>query len=200
MARISARATPQNWGWSHQAAQPSIRNMTNIASFLPDEASKAASQAVAGTRMTPGVVSALDGPTLSGPESAGALSLLHTTFVSDDGAQRAYRNFATMKEDFRTRPGFLRWLTFNDGPHGYALGLWRSPDDVTSFIAGAAHQSMVREQHDWPFEHSQFAGIWAAHSVGRRMLYCEHCGTATAAPTASCSRCAAPLHDPFSAE
>ena len=171
--------------------------MTNINSFPPDETSKAASQAVPGTRITPGLVSALDGPTPAGPEAAGALTLLHTTFTSDDGAQRGYRNFATMKADFRARPGFLRWLTFNDGPHGYALGLWRDPDDVTAFIAGAAHQAMAREQRERPFEHSQFAGIWAAHTVGRRMLYCERCDTATAAPTASCSGCAAPLHDPF---
>lgn len=173
--------------------------MTKIDSFPPDATSKAASQAVPGTRITPGVVSALDGPTLAGPEAAGALTLLHTTFISDDGAQRAYRNFATMKEDFRTRPGFLRWLTFNDGPHGYALGLWRNPDDVAAFIAGAAHQGMVREQRERPFEYSQFAGIWAAHTVGHRNLYCERCGSATAAPTTSCSGCAAPLHDPFSA-
>lgn len=174
--------------------------MTTIASFPPDAASKAASHAVSGTRITPGIVSALDGPTPAGPEEAGALTLLHTTFVTDDGAQRAYRNFAHMKEDFRARPGFLRWLTFNDGPHGYALGLWRSPDDVTTFVAGAAHQAMVREQRDRPFEHSQFAGIWAAHAVGRRMIYCERCGTATAAPAARCSRCRASLHDPFAAE
>lgn len=174
--------------------------MTKIDSFPPDEISKAASQTVSGTRITPGVVSALDGPTLAGPEAAGALTLLHTTFVSNDGAQRAYHNFATMKEDFRTRPGLLRWLTFNDGPHGYALGLWRSPNNVTAFVAGAAHQAMVGEQHQQPFEHSQFAGLWTAHTVGHRMLYCEKCGTATAAPTANCSGCAAPLHDPFSAE
>lgn len=173
--------------------------MTKIDSFPPDETSKTASHAVPGTRITPGAVSALDGPTLAGPEAAGALTLLHTTFTSDEGAQRAYRNFATMKADFHTRPGFLRWLTFNDGPHGYALGLWRKVDDVTTFIAGVAHQAMVREQRDRPFEYSQFAGIWAAHAVGRRMLYCEPCGTATAAPTANCSGCAAQLHDPFSA-
>ena len=172
--------------------------MMEIDSFPPDETSRIASLAVPGTRITPGVVSALDGPTLAGPEAAGALTLLHTTFVSDEGAQRGYRNFATMKEDFRTRPGFLRWLTFNDGPHGYALGLWRSPDDVTAFIAGAAHQAMVREQRENPFEHSQFAGIWAAHTVGRRTLYCAQCGAAAAAPTASCSQCSAPLPDPFS--
>ncbi|MDP9164988.1 MAG: hypothetical protein M3O32_02815 [Actinomycetota bacterium] len=171
--------------------------MTSINSFPPDETSKAASQAVPGTRITAGVISALDGPRLAGPEAAGALTLLHTTFTSDEGAQRGYRNFATIKEDLRTRPGFLRWLTFNDGPHGYALGLWRNPDDVRAFIAGAAHQSMVREQRERPFEYSQFAGIWAAHTLGRRTLYCEQCGIATAAPASSCSGCAAPLHDPF---
>ena len=71
-----------------------------------------------------------------------------------------------MKEDFRSRPGFLRWLTFNDGPHGYALGLWRTTEDVEAFVAGSAHRAMVREQRERPFEYSQFAGVWAAHSVG----------------------------------
>ena len=168
-----------------------------ISSFPPDDASKTASQAVPGTRITPGVVSALDGPVLAGPERAGALTLLHTTFADSEGAQRAYRNFAEIKQDFRIRPGFLRWLTFNDGPHGYALGLWRTTDDVEQFVAGAAHQAMVREQRERPFEYSQFAGVWAAHTVGRRVLYCDQCHAATAAPDATCSACSNPLDDPF---
>lgn len=45
-------------------------------------------QAVRGTRYTPGIVSALDGPALAGPERAGALTLLHTTFADDAGAAR----------------------------------------------------------------------------------------------------------------
>jgi heme-degrading monooxygenase HmoA len=147
--------------------------------------------------VTPGVVTALDGPSAAGPEQAGALTLLHTTFADDDGAQRGYRNFAGMKEGFRSMPGFLRWLTFNDGPHGYALGLWRTPEDVAAFVAGAAHQAMVREQRDRPFEHSQFAGVWSAHTVGRRMIYCGECGVATAAPTTSCASCNSALEDPF---
>jgi heme-degrading monooxygenase HmoA len=171
--------------------------MTQINSFAPDETSRAASQAVPGTRFTPGVVTALDGPSLAGPEAAGALTLLHTTFVSDAGAQRGYQNFATMKADFRTRPGFLRWLTFNDGPHGYALGLWRDPDDVAAFVSGAAHQAMVREQRERPFENSQFAGVWTAHTIGRRSLFCTRCGSGTPTPTTQCSRCSGPLHDPF---
>ena len=170
-----------------------------IASFPPNDASKAASAAVPGTRMTPGVVSALDGPSTAGPENAGALTLLHTTFTSNESAQRGYRNFAGVKDDFRTMPGFLRWLTFNDGPHGYALGLWRTPQDVAAFVAGTAHQAMVREQRERPFEHSQFAGVWTAHGVGRRMIYCAQCGVATQAPTTACSACHATLDDPFHA-
>lgn len=34
----------------------------------------------------------------------------------------ATANFAAINEDFCDR-GVLRWLTFDDGPHGYALGL-----------------------------------------------------------------------------
>jgi heme-degrading monooxygenase HmoA len=143
------------------------------------------------------VVSALDGPVLAGPEAAGALTLLHTTFVSSEGAQRGYRNFATMKDDFRSRPGLVRWLTFNDGPHGYALGLWRSTDDVEEFVAGAAHQAKVREQRERPFEYSQFAGVWAAHRVGRRSLYCDRCHAATPAPAPACAACDNALDDPF---
>ncbi len=170
---------------------------SRIGSFPPDDASKAAAMSVPGTRITPGVVSALDGPVPAGPEAAGALTLLHTTFADSDGAQRGYRNFATMKEDFRTRPGFLRWLTFNDGPHGYALGLWRTTDDVEAFVAGSAHRAAAREQRERPFEYSQFAGVWAAHSVGRRVLYCERCRAATAVPADVCSSCSNPLDDPF---
>ncbi len=177
--------------------QTENHDATTIASFPPDDASKAASQAVPGTRMTPGMVGALDGPRRAGPEQAGALSLLHTTFASSAGAQRGYQNFARMKEGFRHREGFLKWLTFNDGPEGYALGLWRSPEDVEAFVRGSAHQDMVREQRSRPFEYSQFAGVWAAHALGRRTLYCERCGTATAAPATACSACANPLDDPY---
>lgn len=173
------------------------RAFMTISSFPPDDASKAASMAVPGSRMTPGVVSALDGPVTGGPEQAGAITLLHTTFSSDEGAQRGYRNFARMKEGFRTDPGFLRWLTFNDGWHGYALGLWRTPEAVAAFVANTAHQDMVKEQRELPFEHSQFAGIWTAQALGRRMIYCPGCGAATAAPTSECSTCRGSLQDPF---
>ena len=200
----TGRRTPWNWGWFSAAPRTTVVAMTQvhdhvagIGVYPPDEESRAAAQAVPGTRVTPGAVTALDGPELAGPEAAGALTLLHTTFANNGGAQRAYRNFATVKHDFRSRPGFLRWLTFNDGPHGYALGLWRTTDDVAAFLAGGAHQSMVREQRERPFEYSQFAGVWAAHRMGRRMLYCPRCNVPTAAPARYCRNCNLALDDPF---
>jgi hypothetical protein len=168
-----------------------------IGVFSPDEESKKALAGVAGTRLTPGVVSALDGPTDAGPERAGALTLLHTTFADDIGAQRGYRNFARIKSEFRYLPGFLRWLTFNDGPHGYALGLWRGVADVEEFVRSEAHRAMAREQRQRPFEYSQFAGVWTAHTVGRRVLYCERCQHPSAVPTSACTHCGHPLRDPF---
>ena len=168
-----------------------------IGVFPPDEESKKALAEVEGTRLTPGVVSALDGPTLAGPERAGALTLLHTTFADSEGAQRGYRNFSAIKADFCYLPGFLRWLTFNDGPHGYALGLWRGVADVQAFVRSDAHRAMVREQREHPFEYSQFAGVWAAHTLGRRVLYCDRCQRPTAAPTAACGHCGIAVYDPF---
>ena len=168
-----------------------------VAAFPPDETSRAAQQAVAGSRTTAGVVTALDGPDPAGPEAAGALTLLHTTFADDAGAQRGYRNFAAIKASFQTRSGFIRWLTFNDGAHGYGLGLWRTVDDVVDFVRSEAHQAMAREQHDRPFEYSQFAGIWTAHRVGPRTIYCEHCHRPNRAPLDTCASCGERLDDPF---
>lgn len=171
--------------------------MVTIGAFPPDEESRVAQAAVPGARVTPGVVGALDGPAPAGPEAAGALTLLHTTFADDVGAQRGYRHFAAIKHDFRGRSGFLRWLTFNDGPHGYALGLWRSVEDVLDFVGGDAHRAMVREQRARPFEYSQFAGVWAAHTVGHRTLYCPRCAHPTVAPATACGSCGDPLYEPF---
>jgi heme-degrading monooxygenase HmoA len=171
--------------------------MATAGSYPPDEDSMKALHATPGTRVTPGAVSGLDGDAPGGPETAGALSLVYSAFADDAGAQRGYRNFAAMKTAVRAAPGFIRWLTFVDGPNTYALGFWRSADDVAQFARGDSHRSMVREQRDEPFEYSQFAGIWAAHTIGSRTLSCPQCQHATAAPTSRCDECGEPLDDPF---
>jgi heme-degrading monooxygenase HmoA len=170
--------------------------MATVGVFPPNEASRAANAAIP-TRYTPGVVTAIDGPQRLGPEAAGALTLLHVTFASDENAQRGYREFAAIKPAFCSRPGFIRWLTFSDGVDTYTLGLWRSHEDVMDFLRSDAHRAAAKAQRTDRFEYSQFAGVWAAHSVGARTLYCEHCGKANVAPVDVCAGCQSALDDTF---
>jgi len=164
--------------------------------FPPNEASRAANAGIP-TRFTPGVVVAIDGPERLGPEAAGALTLLHVTFANDENAQRGYQEFAAIKPAFCSLPGFIRWLTFTDGVDTYTLGLWRSPDDVMGFLRSDAHRAAAKAQRMDGFEYSQFAGVWAAHSVGARTIHCEQCGHANVAPAAACAGCGGVLDDTF---
>lgn len=154
-------------------------------------------QVLPARRMTPGAVGALDGPGNLGPEHAGALTLTFAAFADEDSAQRGYRHFTDMQRAMLGADGFLRWLTFSDGPHGYGLGLWGTAEQAAAFVRGAAHRAAVVAQHDQPFEYSQFAGIWTAHTIGRRTLTCPRCAERNVAPTARCSRCEEPLDDGF---
>jgi heme-degrading monooxygenase HmoA len=170
--------------------------MTTVGVFPPNEASRAANAATP-TRYTPGVVAAIDGPARLGPEAAGALTLLHVTFANDENAQRGYREFAAIKPAFCGLPGFIRWLTFSDGVDTYTLGMWRSPEDVMDFVRSDVHRAAAKAQRRDHFEYSQFAGVWAAHSLGARTLYCEQCGKATVAPARVCAGCDRALDDTF---
>jgi heme-degrading monooxygenase HmoA len=164
--------------------------------YPPNEVSRAANAGIP-TRVTAGVVTAIDGPQRLGPESAGALTLLHVTFADDDDAQRGYREFAAIKPSFCSLPGFIRWLTFSDGVDTYTLGLWRSVEDVMAFVRSDAHRAAARAQQQDGFEYSQFAGVWAAHTIGTRTLHCERCRAAVIAPARACTNCGNPLDDSF---
>jgi heme-degrading monooxygenase HmoA len=170
--------------------------MATVSTFPPDPATMAAAPPIP-TRFTPGVVIAIDGPQRLGPESAGALTLLHVTFADNDSAQRGYREFGAIKPNFCGLPGFIRWLTFNDGVDTYTLGLWRSVDDVTNFVRSDAHRRVVEEQMTNPFEYSQFAGVWALHTMTPRTISCDNCQTRNQAPATSCVACGNTLDDTF---
>jgi hypothetical protein len=148
-------------------------------------------------RMTPGAVGGLDGAGNLGPEHAGALVLTFGAFADEESAQRGYRQFTDMQAAMLSAEGFLRWISFVDGPHGYGLGLWRSAGEAAAFVRGPAHRAAVADQHRRPFEYSQFAGIWTAHAVGRRTRWCPRCAEPAVAPTAACSRCGEALDDGF---
>jgi hypothetical protein len=151
-------------------------------------------------RMTPGAVGGLDGPDGPiGPEHAGALTLTFGAFADDASAQRGYRHFTDIQDAMLTAAGFLRWFSFADGPHGYGLGLWRTAEDAAAFVRSGHHRAAVGEQHREPFEYSQFAGIWTAHTIGRRTMHCPACHGRAVAPARSCPQCGRGLDDGFSA-
>jgi heme-degrading monooxygenase HmoA len=154
-------------------------------------------QVLPGRRMSPGAVGGLDGAGNLGPEHAGALVLTFGAFAEEDSAQRGYRQFTDMQRAMLSADGFLRWISFADGPHGYGLGLWRSADEAAEFVRGSAHRAAVAAQRGRPFEYSQFAGIWAAHTIGRRTRWCPRCAEPTVAPAAACQRCGERLDDGF---
>jgi hypothetical protein len=149
-------------------------------------------------RMTPGAVGGLDGPAGPlGPESAGALTLAFGAFAEDASAQRGYQYFTDIQRSMLDAPGFVRWISFADGPHGYGLGFWRTADEAHAFVRGEAHRAAVAAQHRDPFEYSQFAGIWTAHTIGRRTMHCPSCGGRAAVPATSCPNCGRHLDDGF---
>jgi hypothetical protein len=170
--------------------------MSAIGMFAPDSATQEHGQAeLPQRRFSPGAVGGLDGPGNLGPENAGALSLVYGTFADATSAQRGYQHFTDAQVGLLNAPGFLRWMSFADGPHGYGLGLWRTADDAVAFARGSQHQRLVAEQRSRPFEYSQFAGIWTAHTIGRRTFACPSCSATTAAPATRCSACGHPLDD-----
>jgi hypothetical protein len=172
---------------------------TDVRSFAPDAETAAYGQRVLPQRRwTPGAVGGLDGPEGPlGPELAGALTLTYGAFADDADAQRGYRHFTDMQCALLSAEGFVRWMSFVDGPHGYGLGLWRTAEDAHSFVRGAAHRDAVAEQHRHPFEYSQFAGIWTAHTIGRRTMHCPVCGGRATAPEDTCGNCGRHLDDGF---
>jgi hypothetical protein len=173
--------------------------MSDVQAFAPTQDTIEYGGRVLPTRrMTPGAVGALDGPEGNvGPEEAGALSLVYGSFADSDSAQRGFRSFTDAQRDLLDAPGFLRWFSFADGPHGYGLGLWRSAADAEAFTRGAFHRRIVTEQRQRPFEYSQFAGIFAAQGAGRRTVSCPACGAVTPAPTRGCHGCGRALDDGF---
>lgn len=165
--------------------------------FAPDpETAAYGVRVIPGRRLTPGMVGGLAAPGDAGPEQAGALSLVYGSFPDGSSAQRGFRAFARAQRSLLEAPGFLRWLSFADGPHGYGLGWWRTADDAAAWARGQAHRELVSAQLKAPFELSQFAGIWTAHALGRRTYYCPRCRQRTAASLDRC-QCGETLSDGF---
>jgi heme-degrading monooxygenase HmoA len=168
-----------------------------LRTFAPGDEAKAIMQSIPGARFTPGMVVGFDGPGALGPEAAGAVMILHMTAVDEDATQLFFRRTNELKTLLPSTPGFIRMFSVFDGLSGYAVSFWRTPEDALAFGRDTAHRQVVREFLAKPFQYSQFVGVWSAHSVRRRHIYCAACGTSNDAPADACSHCHEPLLDVF---
>jgi heme-degrading monooxygenase HmoA len=170
--------------------------MSELKTFPVGDEAKAIMASVPGVRFTQGMVAGFDGPGGHGPEKAGALTVLHATMMDGDATQLFYKKTNALKKLLQEAPGFIRMFSLFDGLSGYAIAFWRSPQDAQAFAQGAAHQQTARAFQERPFQYSHFVGVWSAHSVRPRRIYCERCHQGTDAPAEACA-CGNPLVDVF---
>lgn len=154
--------------------------------------------AIPGVRFNPGVVVGQDGPeAYLGPEAAGAILILHMTAADEVAADRFWRTTTAVKQQLPNAAGFIRLFSFFDGPSGYLVAFWRSVEDAQAFAQSQTHRDAMTALDRERFEYSHFVGLWKAHSVHQRNIYCDQCGTANRAPAAQCSSCGNELDDIF---
>jgi heme-degrading monooxygenase HmoA len=171
--------------------------MTTLKTFAPDDEAKAVMASIPGARFTPGMVVGFDGPGAHGPEQAGAVMVLHMTAVDEAATQLFFRRTNRLKTILPSTPGFIRMVSLFDGLSGYAISFWRTPEEALAFGRDPAHRQVMREFRENPFQYSQFVGVWSAHTVRRRHIYCAACGTSNDAPAQACAQCGEELADVF---
>jgi heme-degrading monooxygenase HmoA len=165
----------------------------------PTDEVKGLVAAIPGVRFNQGVIVGQDGPDAHlGPEAAGAILVLHMTVADDAAAERFWRTTTAVKQTLPDAQGFIRLFSFFDGVSGYLVAFWRSPEHAKAFAAAPAHRAAMAALDSERFEYSHFVGLWSAHSLHDRNLYCERCDAVTAAPASNCRGCGNPLDDVFS--
>lgn len=172
--------------------------MAEVKFIPPSDEVKAIVGSIPGVRFTPGVVVGQEGPEAGvGPEAAGAILVLHTTAADEAAAERFWRLTTAVKQQLPEARGFIRLFSLFEGLSGYLVAFWRTVEDAQAFAAAPAHREAMAAFYAERFEYSHFVGLWKAHSVRPRNIYCELCGEATPAPAAACGGCGNPLDDVF---
>jgi len=175
--------------------------MAEVRFIPPSDEVKALVATIPGVRFTPGVVVGQEGPEgRLGPEAAGAILVLHTTAVDEEAAERFWRTTTAVKQQLPNAKGFIRLFSLFEGLSGYLVAFWRTVEDAKAFAAQPQHRAAMADMDSERFAYSHFVGLWEAHSMQPRNIYCEACGTATPAPTQACSSCGNPLDDVYAPE
>lgn len=175
--------------------------MAQVQQIPPSDEVKALVGAIPGVRFNQGVVVGQDGPDAHlGPEAAGALLVLHMTVADEAAADRFWRTTTAVKQQLPAASGFIRLFSFFDGPSGYLVAFWRTREDAEAFATTDVHRQAMTALDTERFEYSHFVGLWTAHRVRERNLYCTDCDGVTPAPASNCRSCGTRLHDVFARE
>ena len=154
--------------------------------------------AIEGVRIVPTLLTTQQGPERHlGPEGAGAVLILHATFVDERGFQAFWVRAAALVEQLAEAPGFIRRFTFADGPLGYLIAFWRSPADAHAFFSRDEHQAAMRDLYRERWQYTHFAGLWELTTPRQRVIFCQQCDGVTPATEDICRACGTELFDPF---
>jgi heme-degrading monooxygenase HmoA len=163
----------------------------------PPEAS-AKLAAIDGVRIVPTMLTTQEGPDgYLGPEAAGAVLILHATFVDERGFQAFWVRAAALFEQLSRAPGFIRRFSFADGPLGYLIAFWRTPADAHAFFSSDEHQAAMRDLYRERWQYTHFAALWEMTAPRQRVIFCQQCDGVTPTTDRVCTGCGTELLDPF---
>lgn len=151
--------------------------------------------AIPGVSADPTMLIRHEGPGAGGPETAGAVLMLQTTFTSEEGARDFWDAAAPLMELLSDAPGFIRRYTFPEPNCGTLIAFWRTLEDAKAFARLPEHREAVKGLYRGRWQQSHFTGMWELASDHGRVIFCDHCDGITPAHEGVCSGCGRDLAD-----
>lgn len=174
--------------------------MVELVTGPPPPEALARMTAIEGVRLTPAMLATQEGPAAGvGPEAAGALLILQTTFVDAQRAEQFWLTAAGLMEVLASAPGFIRRISFADGPLYLLLAFWRAVADAHAFYAHPQHQAAMKALYRDRWQYTHFAGLWEMTTPRQRVIFCQECDgiTPVGEGECHCSGCGTALLDPY---
>jgi heme-degrading monooxygenase HmoA len=172
--------------------------MSELLTLPPPPDAIMAMSAIPGMSITPSILAVQRGPDGHlGPEAAGAILLLQATFADAERAAGFWAAAVPLMALLADAPGFIRRVSFPDGPTINLLAFWRTIEDAKAFASSPPHRAAVRDLYRQRWQYSHFSALWEIASNHGRQIFCTECDAVTPATEATCSGCGVTLLDPF---
>lgn len=154
--------------------------------------------AIPGVKALPTMFVRHDKPgTKLGPERAGAILMLQSTFVTEEGARAFWDAAVPMMELLNEAPGFIRRYAFPEETHATLIAFWESIEDAKAFAATPEHRQAVKALYAGRWQYSHFTAMWEIAINHGRTVFCTNCDAVTPIGEGSCSNCSTPMIDEY---